>query len=218
MVASEERSKVYAPSCPDYGHDGERYTFKGLGGGVSLLAERHIEFLRSLEELVPGGLDISVLVANQEVEDAEIVRSVGVTPAQFSERVADTLLATRARVAPYGWCADFMTNTIPGLLAAEHERMQELLTDSKYRQQLTTDAMGRTELYRSINPRMTSEEMLRRTARVAAQYLALGVCAAKRNVVVCNHSTVNLSWYKRTEVGLLHNPVCIYGRGALKEV
>ncbi|MFI3155969.1 MAG: hypothetical protein QX199_07410, partial [Methylococcaceae bacterium] len=36
---------VILPACPDYGNDGTRYTFNGgLGSGVSLLAQRHLDF------------------------------------------------------------------------------------------------------------------------------------------------------------------------------
>ena len=210
-VSEEGRPRVYAPSCPDYGHDGTNYTFRGLGRGVSLLAERHLEFLGSLQECVPGGLEVSILVADQEVEDTEIVTSLGVTPSEFSARVADTLHATRTRVQSLGWHAEFMTTVLPGLKAAEESCLRELLGTPTYRARLTVDAIGRRSLYASINPRMRPEDMLRRTARVAAQYLALGRYAAKAKVVVCNHTTLNLSWYKQTEVGLLHNPVCVYG-------
>ena len=210
-VAQSGRPSLYAPSCPDYGHDGAHYTFRGLGRGVSLLAERHLDFLASLQGLVPGGLDVSVLVADQEVQDAEIVRSLGLTVTEFSARVADTLQATHTRVLSLGWRAEFMTSVMPGLRLAEEQCMGELLEHPVHRERLQRDAIGRQFLYASINPLMTAAEMVRRTARVAAQYLALGRYAAEANVVVYNHTTLNLAWYKQTEVGLLHNPVCVYG-------
>jgi len=204
-----ERPVIYAPCCPDYGNDGETYTFRGLGCGVSLLAERHIAFLQPISDIVPEA-HIVLLLADQEVEDAEILRAVGVDANEFKARMDASLEATKRRVAAYGWEAGFMTEKLPDLCQTEIAFAKTIEADDSKRVRLTSETISRTPMYARINRTMSLEEMFRRTVRTAAQYLAMGHLVARKNALVCNHTTTNLSWYGETNAAVLHDPISVY--------
>lgn len=204
-----ERPLILAPCCPDYGHDDGRYTFHGLGEGVSLLAERHIAFLERVAPVIPTA-EIRLLLADQEVDDEEILRAVGVDAAEFRIRMDASLAATRERVAAHGWDVQFMTHAIPDLRQSEAAHASRIAENRSLDPRVTTETIQRQPLYQRVNRFMPLPEMRRRTIRTAAQYLAMGHYAAERNALVCNHTTTNLAWYAETSAAILHNPISVY--------
>ncbi len=204
-----ESPLVYAPCCPDYTHANGRYTFRGLGEGVSLLAERQIRFLEPIAELLPEA-QIVLLLADQESEDVEIRQAIGVDKSTFDERIARSLQALQERVHPFGWAARAMTNEVPTLIDEEHRIANELINDPGKSQRLQTEMCQRCTMHDRIRHAMPTEERFRRTVRTAAQYVALGRAALERRALICNHTTTNLSWYNELDVAVLHNPVSVY--------
>jgi len=206
---TERPPVIYAPSCPDYGNNGHIYTFHGLGGGVSLLTRHHVGFLARLTAVLPE-VKVIFLLADQEADDEEILRSVSVDRGAFLERMHSSLAETRKYIAPQGWTAEFMTHAIPDLRELEREEARRIAGDPAKRSRINDEMRMRASMYRRINPRMTEGMMRDRTIRTAAQYLAMGQFVKKQNALVCNHSTTNLKWYAETDVAILHNPISVY--------
>lgn len=207
---SVERPTIYAPCCPDYSHDGQRYNFRGLGSGVSLLAEKHLEFLAErVSPLLPRAR-IIFLIADQEADDPDLVTAAGISHAEFMRRIQLSLDALRVRTAAYGWEAGFMTEQIPGLREQEAMFAQALRSDQAKSARIQTETLARSPMYRMIRPNMAVPQMLERTIRTAAQYLIMGELAARQNALICNHTTTNLAWYGETGAALLHNPISVY--------
>ncbi len=208
-VLFSDQPVLIAPCCPDYGHRDGRYTFKGLGGGVSLLAQKQIAFLDLVCAAIPK-ISIMLMMADHEADDEEICRAVKTPRADFLKLIDQSIEATRAVVAPRGWQVECMTHVIKGLVAREQEAACWIAGQDGFRCRLTLDTINRSQMYRNINASLTKEEMLQRTIRTAAQYVALGRYATEQEWLVCNHTTVNLSWYLQVQTAVLHNPVCVY--------
>lgn len=200
---------ILAPCCPDYSHSGGRYNFQNLGGGVSLLATRHIDFLKRVAVVLPTAR-VTFLMADLEAEDADIRAAVRKERAEFQQLVEQSLHATRTAIQPSGWNAEMMTTFIPDLAMREKEIATWIHGNDGFRNRITTEAISRKEMYFRIKSRYHAGEMEQRTIRTAAQYVALGRYAAEHGMVICNHTTTNLAWYAETEAGIIHNPVAVY--------
>jgi len=200
---------IIAPCCPDYTHSDGQYNFRGLNGGVSLLAELHIKFLLKIQEFVPKA-KIRLLYADHEADNPELRFATGKTKEEFDSLVESSISETRCSVAPFGWEVMKMTEVIPTLVDDEKEIAQWLAETDSFRHQFSSETMGRSDMYLRIKSQWKWEEMLERTIQTAAQYIALGRYAATTGQLVCNHTTTNLSWYLQTGAGVLHNPVSVY--------
>ncbi len=201
---------IIAPCCPDYTHNNGRYNFRGLNGGISLLAELHINFLRGIQALIPVDVRIRLLYADHEADDPELRAATGKTKDEFDSLVRSSILETRRFVAPLGWDVLPMTEVIPTLVDDEKEIADWLATDESFGSKLRSETGARADMYSRIKLRWEWEEMLERTILTAAQYVALGRYAVENGQLVCNHTTTNLSWYLQTGAGVLHNPVSVY--------
>lgn len=201
--------QIIAPACPDYTHRDGRYTFEDLFGGISLLTRLHVEFLRQVAGVIPN-CKITILIADHEADDPILCQAVHKTRDEFATLVASSVQETRAFVAEYGWEVSAMTGKIPDLVDQESAHMAFLRTSAEFRRRLDIDTAARMKMYRKINSQFSFVDMLERTIRTAAQYLAMGNFATANNLIVCNHSTVNLCWYKETGTAVLHNPVSVY--------
>lgn len=202
-------AQIVAPACPDYSHEDGCYTFKSVGGGVSLLTSLHIEFLRRVQNIVPQA-QITILLADHEANDRALCRAIGVSQKEFSDLIAQSIKTTAQKVSGYGWQVVPMTTVISDLEKKEEENIELIKNDPKYSQRIVSDTIARSDMYRQINHAFTIEDMTERTIKTAAQYLAMGQFVASRNFIVCNHSTVNLCWYKESGAAVLHNPVSVY--------
>lgn len=200
---------ILAPYCPDYSNANGRYTFRELHGGLSLLAKMHIDFLQKVVEILPDAKPI-LLVADLEAEDGEIRRAVHKTREEFSALVACTLQATRKAIVSFGWQAEFMTTFLPDLALQEKEIAKWISENKAFNQRIATETVDRAEMYRKIRNSFTTDEMIQRTVRTAAQYVAIGRYAHQQDFLICNHTTTNLSWYLQTGVAVLHNPISVY--------
>lgn len=200
---------VVAPCCPDYTHEEGLYNFRGLGSGVSLLAQRHIVFLTEVQRIWPAIRPL-LLIANHESDDPELCRSVGVSQEEFRARIDDSVQVTRENL-PSGWQVEHMTHMFPSLVDTEAKLIRWLSAEGRYRRRIEIDTIQRSGMYQRIRHDFTVEEMKGRTTRTAAQYVAFGRFAAQNGWLVCNHTTTNLAWYfDETEVAVLQNPVTVY--------
>ena len=208
VLVKTDTSKILVPVCPDYAHDGEKYTFNGLNGGISLLTQKHIAFLRSLFGILPE-FQVLLLMADHEADDAALVRTTGKTKEEFLELLDSSIEQTRMAVAPFGWQVERMTSVFPSLVQDEREIYQWISNEPKFQQRIVTDTIKRMGMYAKYG-NLGVEEMRERTARTSAQYMALGRFAAREGFLICNHTTTNLSWYLQTEAAVLHNPIEVY--------
>ena len=201
---------IVAPCCPDYSHDGGKYTFRSLRGGISLLAQKHIEFLRTMAAAAGENVSVLLLIADHEGDDPELCQTVGKTRAEFAELVEESIVQTRAAVALFGWRVEAMTSMIPDLMERESESVSWIASETRFSERIERETNLRKEMYKKINPSLTAMEMLYRTIHTAAQYVALGRWAYRHSFAICNHTTTSLSWYKETGAVILHNPISIY--------
>lgn len=201
--------RIVVPCCPDYSHDGSRYTFRNLHGGVSLLALKHIAFLEKIAMLLPNA-EATFLYADHEADDIELLRVTGKTKDEFTVLVRDSIAATQEKIATHGWTAYAMTDLMPDLVTEEEKAYRWITENPDFKRRIDSETMDRAEMYFKIRRTLTDAEMRERTVRTAAQYVAFGRFAAEQKCFVLNHTTVNLSWYLQTEVAILHNPVSIY--------
>lgn len=199
---------IVAPACPDYAHNNGAYTFRELNSGVSLLAYLHIRFLKNVALLLPEA-KITILIADQEAEDNALCRAVNKSRKEFLSLVNGSISATQAEIMEFGWEARAMTNVIPNLLIKEQEEAEIIGNDSGLSSRIKSDTIARAEMYCRIG-RFSADEMEKRTIRTAAQYRVMAKFARENNLLVCNHSTINLSWYREIGAAVLHNPVSVY--------
>lgn len=202
---------IIAPCCPDYTHTDGRYDFRGVSGGISLLAQKHIRFLRSVSDIFTSQPQIVLLIADHEADDPELCKAIGRSRDEFQTQIAQSIDSTRSAVSGFGWKVFPMTSVIPTLIETETELTSWLLRTPDYAKRIVQETQVRAQMYYRLNPSFGREQMVERTAKTAAQYIAVGQFAAAKGWIVCNHTTTNLSWYKRaTSAAILHNPISIY--------
>lgn len=207
-VLLTEGLRVIAPACPDYAHKDGQYTFRGIGGGVPLLVELQIRFLERISQLIPD-LKATILLADHETDDQALCAAVGKSREEFLCLVNESILLTQARVDKHGWEARAMTSLIPNLVCREKEEIEKIRADSNLGFRIASDTIFRRKMYLKIAS-FTAEEMVERTLRTAAQYRVMAQFVRDSNFLVCNHSTVNLVWYREAGAAVLHNPVSVY--------
>ncbi len=200
---------IWAPACPDYAHTNGRYNFQSIGGGLSLLAEKHILFLRTVTRLL-GIRNVTILIADHEADDEVICKSIGKTREEFLELIRASKIFTLEAVSSLGWSVELMTDVMPLLIKKEEEKQNYIRGQASFEAHLFRETNDRIELYQKISNTLGFDDMKMRTVRTAAQYLALGEFAAEKGAIIANHTTTNLSWYLKTDVAVLHNPVKVY--------
>ncbi len=195
------------PVCPDYTHEDGKYDFRGLNGGISLLALKHAMFVRRLEKILP--LSVEFLIADQESEDVLIRQAIRKTKEEFDHLITSSLQTMREQFEARGWRASKMTTFAPEITALEH-LFSEKLKEAQALSKLECEAIMRKAMYDKINPQMSAGLRVERATRTASQYLAMGTIATRSNALVVNHTTVNLRYYKTTGTALVHNEVSVY--------
>lgn len=203
-----ENLTVITPCCPDYSHENGCYTFRGLGGGVSLLTQKHIEFLKKVRWLFPNTRPLFV-IADAEVNDDEIRHAVGRNREEFNALVKSSLFKTQ-KILPSNYQVKLMTTAIPDLIEKEIIVSKQMRENQSLSSRITSETIQRANMYFKINPRLRGEEMKKRTIRTAAQYVAFGRHAEEQGYLICNHTTTSLNWYLQTRAPVLHNPTSIY--------
>jgi len=213
VIIANKKCRVIAPCCPDYGHENGCYNFKGLGGNTSLLAEKHIAFLKLIKDDFPN-TDIILLFADQEAENPELCLAVKKTKEEFQKLVNQSIEKTRLAVESLGWQVEPMTKFFPDLTKKEKEMENWIKSKPEFRYRIMLETISRTDMYQKIalaaNKTISSEEMRERTVITAAQYVAFGQFASEQQFIICNHTTVNLSWYLQTNAAIIHNPISVY--------
>ncbi|MBI2141735.1 hypothetical protein HYU16_04925 [Candidatus Woesearchaeota archaeon] len=217
--ASGGKLKIFAPSCPDYKHDGSTYTFGELGNGVSLLGLYQIEFAEKLLQLLDvHGVpyDYIVLTADIEVEDDAMLAKNRVTKMEAIEKVKGTIKETGeyasgllmpqngSTVRSVGFLQEF--NGFP-----ESQRRYEVLigqlqtSSAAFRKGLEHLHEGRLGLYSRLFPGANQAELhnlMPRTIRTMAQYATLGQLAREQNAVITSHRTLNIPAYNNPKLFL----------------
>jgi hypothetical protein len=199
---------IIAPACPDYTHEKGKYTFRGVGGGVSLLAGLQIRFLERVASVF-SEFRATFLIADHEADDKALCKAVGKSQEEFLGKIRESARITREVVRGRGWDVRLMTDVIPDLVAKEEIAIELIRADEKLRARIVTDTIARSKMYRRIGD-FTIDEQIERTIRTAAQYRVVAEFATQENLLVCNHSTVNLSWYREAGTAVLHNSVSVY--------
>lgn len=215
-LAARKKQQVFAPSCPDYQHDGRMYTFGELGSDVSLLGMCQIEFAEKfLPKLGLYGIpyDYVVLTADFEVNDKAMLKINGVTREAAMQRVKGTIEATGnylrgllelqngSVVRSAGFMEefpDFMERQ--GLYEAHIARLVE--TDRHFRRFVEEIHEGRNNLYNRLFPEAVLKGLMPRTVRTMAQYSALGDIARARNAMITSHRTLNIPAYNNQKLSL----------------
>lgn len=208
IILLQEIVTVVAPSCPDYTHMNGKYNFNGVGTGLPLLSQLHISFLDNLVTKLPD-VNYEIVVADQEAEDIVLCTKTGLTQDMFRERIYQSIKATNKFVANRGWKVSAMTERFPELRQLESKVAEEITNDLSLCDRIRSDTIARQNMYRNIGIG-NFEDMKLRTIRTASQYCALAKIAAREQILICNHETVNLGWYNRYNAAVLHNPISVY--------
>ena len=201
--------EIIVPVCPDYSHHEGKYDFRTLNGGVPLLAELHVLFLKEIVASIGSPL-VTLLVADHEADDPLLCKVVGKSRAEFVSLIQSSVVELRKAVRDLGWKAEMMTTVIPTLVEQEASCAEWIRNDPSFEQRTKGDTVQRSEMYLQLNSAMKANEMLERTIRTSAQYVALGRHAKEKGMLVCNHTTTNLVWYLQAGAAVLHNPVSVY--------
>lgn len=208
IILLQETITIVAPSCPDYTHVNGKYNFNSVGASLPLLSQLHIAFLDRLAASLPNA-NYEIVVADQEAEDATLCKRIGLTQAEFSERIHRSIATTSEHVTDRGWKVSAMTARFPTLRHLEQEVAEEIANDPGLRNRIRSDTIARSHMYHSIGV-SNFEDMRLRTIKTASQYGALARIAAQEQILICNHETVNLGWYNRYNAAVLHNPISVY--------
>ena len=201
--------KVIVPVCPDYSHENDLYTMKYVLSDISLVAQKHVNFIKHVSTIIPE-LQVEFLVADQESEDELLCCKMGLDKDKFLERIIKSKDALQRSISQFGWSAQLMTNVFPNLVMRENELTQIIQSNDAHKRLIEYDTSNRDSLYAKIDATLSREEKIKRTVRTAAQYYSLGEFCATHGYFVCNHTTTNLAWYTKAGVGIIHNPVRIY--------
>lgn len=204
----QEEVRIVAPSCPDYSHRHGKYDFTTVGAGIPLLSQVHIQFLETIAHVIPHA-HYEIVVADQEAKDDALSRKIGHSHESFLELIHKSIRATQNYVRSKGWTVTAMTTRFPELTSLEVTTAEQIANDRQLQDRINSDTRARSLMYQKIGVHDFAA-MRQRTIRTAAQYSALAQIAARDNLLVCNHETVNLGWYNRYNAAVLHNPVSVY--------
>lgn len=189
--------RFYIGSCPDYSHNGQIYTHEGLGEGVPLLTQRHLECDRELfMALERNNFPFEAVIMIADVEAIDEIFSERFTSGdkfEFLRRCESSRRQTEAifHTTEYGRymrsSSFFMEFGMERFLDLQ-ERYKAVLMDryridGSFQMRIQMDILARSEMYRKMYPlkynrevdRQTREAFLvERTLRTMAQYLTLG--------------------------------------------
>lgn len=200
--------KCLVPVCPDYSHENGLYTLNNVSGGISMIAQKHIDFLKGIHEHIQ--IEAHFLYADYETEDVYLRNKVDITKEDFVERIHQSKEVCTSIVSNMGWTASLMTDHIPDIQEKESVHIELIRSEEKYKRKIEYDTINKNDLFNRINPDFTWDDKILRTLKYSAQYYVMGLFCLEKDHVVCNHTTANLSWYVQLGAGILHNPVAIY--------
>lgn len=208
MLKHNGSIECLVPVCPDYSHENDLYTLNDVSGGISMIAQKHIDFLRKIHEHIP--VKAHFLYADYETEDVYLRNKVNITKEDFVKRIHLSRDVCTAVVSDLGWTSSLMTDHIPDIQKQESVHIELIRAEEKYRRKIEYDTLNKNDLFNRINPDFTWDDKILRTLKYSAQYYVMALFCLEKDFVVCNHTTSNLSWYVQVGTGILHNPVAIY--------
>lgn len=222
-IAQAKPLTIVATGCPDYATQNGRYTFTGLGEGVSILPRLHLAIARPLLELfLRFGVDFTYYLLIADLAEgtdpvvadkfcggdlSEFLRRCEATRAALEKMVTQgfpAALTTKMRIRTFSQFYGERYNRIQGEFL--NLILERLRRDSSFRQAFLATHAGRTDLYRQFlsgfvdNP--TADQLEYRTARGIAQYVThFALLRLEQEApVVINHRTINLQWVNRADL------------------
>lgn len=212
----------YVGSCPDYTHDGEYYTHKGVGGDVPLLTIKHLASAKHFIEVLETeriAYEYVIMVADVEALDEVFCNKfTGGDQNKFLKLCMTSVEATK-RFIDYNFnnlehgklrSSSFFTEFgMPTFIDTENKYKQLLHENyesgGNMRSRIYGDTYSRMGMYNTmydgILQRMGRDEkeefLIRRTERTMAQYLALGRLISQNNrlsSIIC-HPTLNMNMF-----------------------
>jgi len=109
----------------------------------------------------------------------------------------------------YGYDVAYMSDFVPELQSKEECAFHFICSDECLYKRAQKQARGDRALGKEF-ARFGDEQKLKRTARLGAQYLALGRFATERRYLVCSHNTPHVAWYKPAQTPVLQNSVTVH--------
>ncbi len=197
----EKPLRLYVGSCPDYAHDGNKYTHTGISGGVPLLTQFHLQasegFLQELDiQQIP--YEYIVMVADVEaIDEVFCNRFTGGDEERFLGLCSNSVRATEAfmagntllnnssnRLVSSSFFGEFGRERFLNFQHSYSELLQKRFqSDRSFNTRVVGDIIARTNLYRKMYPDVFRNDiglderdsfLVGRTIRTMAQYLVLG--------------------------------------------
>lgn len=210
--------KLYVGSCPDYSHDGEYYTHRGIGGGVPLLTKKHLSVAEKLfANLERDELSYEYIVMVADVEAIDQVfcdKFTGGAQDRFLRLCDSSVIATKEYVTRMNtglkhgvvrsssFFGEFGRDMFVDIQHG-YERVLQSIYDEEgsLYSRVESDTYARRDMYRAmydvVLPEMDRRErkefLIGRTIRTMAQYLSLGRLIGERgelSSIIC-HPTMN---------------------------
>lgn len=200
--------KVVAPTCPDYSHENGKYTLSALGEGVPLLTQFQCNLFEKLSGKIPRA-QYTIVIADQEADDQLLCRRFSIDRAQFLEKIDASVRAIKTYTEGCGWEVGYMTRHFPDLKKFEAEIAKEIAIQEQYVSRIRSYTSARCDMYWKMGIR-DFPTMKERTIVTASQYCALAKISVRDGFIICNHETVNLTWYNEYHASVFHNDVSIY--------
>lgn len=218
-------------SCPDYHHVDGKYTHTGIGGGVPLLTQTHINALPScLSVLEKHKIPyiVEIMVADVEAEDEFFAKKfTGGDKEVFQRLCHESVISTESVLTQLrdnhigtfkssSFFDRFGRNSFNTVYSQYFELLTNLYEDASnptFNARVGADVTNRMPMYKTMYEgyyeEMTSTERIKffvsRTLRTMAQYLALGRLTAQTSAhpIIINHPTTNLGMYNERNKFLL---------------
>ena len=192
---------ILVPSCLEYAR-----LRKASGKNSNHLVVRHIQFLKNITAIMQDAR-IEFLFADHEAESESLLAFVGVSRDYFLEYSQRAFEEARQIAEPQGFVVRKMSEAIPDIVFRERVALDWIASESGFARRITTDTSMRMPIYHRIGRSISSAEARVQTMRTASQYVALGIYASEQGNLICNHTSVNLSWYLKAKAAVLHNPI-----------
>jgi len=214
------RVTVISTVCPDYPHDGEKYTFRGeLGTGISLTAGSHLKLVPGLiAELCQQEREVvwKILVADlpELVEDQEeFYVSVAESKEEYVRRCEQSMLTITERLMEDDFSrfsievetfSDFYGKMEMPYLKIQKSVAKEIIKkvneDKEFSVKFSYFMRERADLAMKFRGRrLNSDELTQAAAHGMSLYVTHGTLLRQvfcgQNLVVVNHATPNLQHF-----------------------
>lgn len=202
LLKAEGSITVLCPVCINYGNVKRSMTTVGS------FLEKHRAFFKRACDIEPA-FKPTFFIPNHEVLNETIRRTGAVTLSELTAVLQELQAIAHQVTDPEGWRTTTMLDLIPDIAQQERNALEILLVRQDCEKRITAQTRERWHMYMQGVHAMDFEDMKLRTAQAAAQYIVLGGYAASHNMLICNHSTTSLRWYRETSAGVLNNPITL---------